>query len=543
MRGFTLIELLVAISIIAIVATIGMTAYSNTTKSARNAKRIGDLQTIQAALEVYRSQNGKYPLSSSPNSYDCIEDTSKTAAPLLQPKFMDTIPTDPKTGCYKYLSDGKNYKLTLDPLVTAAGGDASSAISSQPAFIDPIDNSRWAIYTKGASAWSDDTNPGGGTSVAYTLGSGWNLIGIPIDIGPAIPAAVFKSANLSGRCSIIHGDENITDRDTGSISGEVSSISGGKAYYINCSSPTNLTLTGTPITAMPSLVTGWQFISLPHGYPAGFNPDNLAETYLDSITTRYCSEIYRWVNGGWTVHRNNLPTNNFALDAKEGYDLKCGTLLPICPSSGLVAYWKFDSSTQGNASVGGADFNLTSVGSVNYSSAGKIGEALGISTGGWTNYVTCMNSNCGGSGKLDPPSGISFAAWINTDNPSDIRYMFSKINAYSLNLTTTGKLYFQIYIAGNPTALFSNQAIPPSTWKFVVATFDGTTMKIYIDNALDNSATVPSPGSFSSTGNFTVGQLQSGSNGLIDEMGVWNRALSATEIDTMWNTGTGLTCP
>ena len=65
--GFTLVELLIVISIIAVLSVIGVTVFSGVQKSARDAKRRGDIDAIAKALEVYKSQNNTYtPAASLP---------------------------------------------------------------------------------------------------------------------------------------------------------------------------------------------------------------------------------------------------------------------------------------------------------------------------------------------------------------------------------------------------------------------------------------------------------------------------------------------
>jgi prepilin-type N-terminal cleavage/methylation domain-containing protein len=59
--GFTLIELLVTIAIVAIVSSIGAVMYTQAQKSARDGKRVGDLEEIQKALEQYYAVNQSYP--------------------------------------------------------------------------------------------------------------------------------------------------------------------------------------------------------------------------------------------------------------------------------------------------------------------------------------------------------------------------------------------------------------------------------------------------------------------------------------------------
>lgn len=58
LRGFTLIELLVVISIIAILATIGIAVFSGAQAQARDARRRADLASIAKAVETGRSLAG-----------------------------------------------------------------------------------------------------------------------------------------------------------------------------------------------------------------------------------------------------------------------------------------------------------------------------------------------------------------------------------------------------------------------------------------------------------------------------------------------------
>jgi len=60
-NGFTLIELLVTITIIGVLAAIGLTSYATATQKARNSRRAADIQQLRSALEMYRTDNGEYP--------------------------------------------------------------------------------------------------------------------------------------------------------------------------------------------------------------------------------------------------------------------------------------------------------------------------------------------------------------------------------------------------------------------------------------------------------------------------------------------------
>jgi general secretion pathway protein G len=80
-KGFSLIEILVVVTIIGLLASVGIVTYTQFIKSSRDAARKGDLENIRGALELYRSQNNKYP---------------PTLATLIgTPKYMNSLPIDP----------------------------------------------------------------------------------------------------------------------------------------------------------------------------------------------------------------------------------------------------------------------------------------------------------------------------------------------------------------------------------------------------------------------------------------------------------------
>jgi prepilin-type N-terminal cleavage/methylation domain-containing protein len=56
-KGFTLIELLVVIAIIGILAAIGITAFGGAQGKARDAKRKGDIGSLNASLTLYYDNN------------------------------------------------------------------------------------------------------------------------------------------------------------------------------------------------------------------------------------------------------------------------------------------------------------------------------------------------------------------------------------------------------------------------------------------------------------------------------------------------------
>ena len=70
-----------------------------------------------------------------------------------------------------------------------------------------------------------------------------------------------------------------------------------------------------------SLAAGWNLVALPYQPASTY----LAQTVLNEINSQggMCTEIDRWVNGGWEAHFNGLPFNNFEVLPGQGYFIRC----------------------------------------------------------------------------------------------------------------------------------------------------------------------------------------------------------------------------
>lgn len=60
-NAFSLIELLVVFAVIALLATLGVPSALSSIERARVARVVSDLQTVEVALEAYRTDHGCYP--------------------------------------------------------------------------------------------------------------------------------------------------------------------------------------------------------------------------------------------------------------------------------------------------------------------------------------------------------------------------------------------------------------------------------------------------------------------------------------------------
>ncbi|GAE63688.1 T9SS type A sorting domain-containing protein [Chryseobacterium indologenes] len=202
--------------------------------------------------------------------------------------------------------------------------------------------------------------------------------------------------------------------------------------------------------------------------------------------------------------------------------------------SGLTANTEYDWRIRTNCSVkstymfaprfnsGGGTTTPTGSYAVSLDGTSKSGSAGNISLSG---------SALSFEGWIKPASfksGFPYISAIMGTEAGDANSAFLRLGDASL---ANNKLQFVLSINNVQQKLASNTALNANTWYHVAATYDGTTMKLYINGTLD--ASKAQTGSVSSNGSFNVGYLYETSrnfNGKIDEVRVWKRALSQTEI-------------
>ena len=87
----------------------------------------------------------------------------------------------------------------------------------------------------------------------------------------------------------------------------------------------------------------------------------------------------------------------------------------------------------------------------------------------------------------------------------------------------------------------TNAAPPTNQWIHLVGTFDGATARIYVDNAKGtDGTTLTSTTLYSASSNVEIGgssALGWFTDGLIDEVAIWDVALTNNERDYLYNNG------
>ena len=116
-KGFTLIELLVVIAIIGILSSIVMVSLNSARAKARDAKRQGDLNALQTALQLYADSQDtfKYPSDGS-GSFCSVATGGSCLNELVTGGYIKSLPQDPlNTGSstYTYYNAGDDATYCL----------------------------------------------------------------------------------------------------------------------------------------------------------------------------------------------------------------------------------------------------------------------------------------------------------------------------------------------------------------------------------------------------------------------------------------------
>jgi prepilin-type N-terminal cleavage/methylation domain-containing protein len=273
----------------------------------------------------------------------------------------------------------------------------------------------------------------------------------------------------------------------------------------------------------------------------------LASLPLDPINTTSSNLFYMYATDGLTWKVSSFPeSQKYQTQLTAGASsFQSGTNLFLnSPVPGLVGWWKFDEgggSTAGDSSGynNTGSWSGTPAGTSGYYSAGKVGGWAGTFDGS-TDYVAV-----GTSPNLDP-ANFTIGAWVNSAALGQT-YGVIFSNARDCCGLAKGITLFNAWSGSAPRLMIWNSTnadlvssiiTPANTWQFITASYDGNTMKFYINGTINQASFyaggVGMPASFSSIigalGNYHAGAF----HGSLDDVRIYNRALSAAEIGRIY---------
>jgi predicted outer membrane repeat protein len=205
---------------------------------------------------------------------------------------------------------------------------------------------------------------------------------------------------------------------------------------------------------------------------------------------------------------------------------------------GMVSYWTLD----GNAEdpLGG---NHGTVHGNPVWTAGQVGGSLYFDGDG--DYVDCGNDS-----SVNLTNNFSISMWFNSDNAGpNLLICKGNVPAYESGgaytifcVPISGMLVFLVRDSNNSDFGFAVTAVPLNQWTHVVGTFSDGNITLYKNGFSEPNSTVGTPTIHSHSNDEPLGIGAEGDGGMafdgrIDDVRIYNRALSGEEIEQLyhWN--------
>jgi hypothetical protein len=209
-------------------------------------------------------------------------------------------------------------------------------------------------------------------------------------------------------------------------------------------------------------------------------------------------------------------------------------------ATGLVAAYGFDEGTGASATDSSGNGNTGTIAGATWATPGMYGGALEFD--GATSAVTIADAV-----SLDLADAMTLEAWVRPSvAPEGWRAIIHKdVDRYYL---TAGSDTDRPVVGGTFGTVNQNVAgpavLPVNTWTHVAATYDKTTIRLYV-NGIEVATGAQTAEVSTSDAVLTIGADFYGENfaGLIDEVRIYSRALSTAEIQTDMGTPVTSTGP
>jgi hypothetical protein len=423
-------------------------------------------------------------------------------------------------------------------------------------------DSAYTVYQQDYPTGKTFTHYGIKPNTNYTVAAAWATTGAtaststtktvnyPLSITGETYTSVWSGCSIYNKATIVepalpYADYYILYRSTTS-GGIYTQVASGNSYTLYDTTPVYGTTYWYKVTAVNS---GWTVTST-------------AKSLQSILTLNNPIALDVSLSGG-TYILDWIDTNNPIAGNYEVYRLGENTF----PTTGLTNYWKFDSTTGSvvEDSLGGIN-GIMSNGIWTTGKHNNCIEFLGADAKNTTGTTVDMGA---GTCQFERNEPFTFSLWfkhaygnVQTFNPLISNAYSGRTNGFCAYLLGGGLIYLSL--AGNST---TTSAISKSylgstqdtNWHLFTVTYDGSStaagLKMYLDGGevtlnthRDNlNTTTKSP-----TAKFFVGKMlitpyndgdgwNSGTTffrGKIDEVAVYNRAITSNEVLSIYNTST-----
>jgi len=222
--------------------------------------------------------------------------------------------------------------------------------------------------------------------------------------------------------------------------------------------------------------------------------------YVDWIPTIYGVEVKEWAT--WTANLN----------------------------VGLISYWKLDETTgividslgNSNGTNNGATANVGGIINSAYDFESRDIDYINLGTDTWSNS--------------DFTSGFTINTWTDIESVTTSR-VFSIEGRMDIQINSG---IYKGYIGTTVNNFVFGNAVDTNGFHMITLTHNGTTLKLYEDGVYVNQTLCSNAALDAVSRTTNIGRSYNNANffdGIIDEIGLWTRPLTATEITLLYSGG------
>jgi hypothetical protein len=218
------------------------------------------------------------------------------------------------------------------------------------------------------------------------------------------------------------------------------------------------------------------------------------------------------------------------------------------PPSGLVAAYSFDEGSGTTVADSSGNGNTGTITNATWTTAGKHGNALSFN--GTSSMVTIPDAP-----SLDLTKGMTLEAWVDPTAVSnawrDVLYKGNGANdnymLYSSSQPTSFPATGGSFGSSSDVPTFGTAVLPLNTWTHLAATYDGAHVLLYV-NGVQVASLAETGNILTSTNPLQIGgdTFNTGGQhfqGLIDDVRIYNQALSQSAIQSDMSTPVGQAAP
>jgi len=218
----------------------------------------------------------------------------------------------------------------------------------------------------------------------------------------------------------------------------------------------------------------------------------------------------------------------------SGYSNVASATTPVA-NPGLVAAYAFDAGTGTTVADASGNGHTGTIVNATWSTAGKYGDALSFNG-------TNARVDIPDAAALHLTTGMTLEAWVNPSAAGngwqDVIYKGNDNYYLESSSTPNNAPVAGATVGSADVGAFSSAPLVTNSWTFLTETYDGTTIQLYVNGVqvaglAQSGSLVTSTNPLQIGGDSIFGQFF---QGLIDNVRIYNRALTAAQIQADINT-------